>query len=64
MRYVVEKQSGSEWARVMDTETKQQVAKYNVLPKRGNPDGWGRADLHAAALNKATGQHARGEVQS
>ncbi len=54
MRYVIKKESGSEWARVMDTETGRQVAKYSVIPRRnsGMPSGWERAERHVAALNR------------
>lgn len=54
MRYVIKKESGSEWARVMDTETGTQVAKYSVMPRRnsGMPSGWERAERHMSALNK------------
>jgi hypothetical protein len=54
-RYVVKKESGSEWARVMDTQTGMQIAKYSVLPrKRSTRDGWKDAESHAARLNTKT----------
>jgi hypothetical protein len=53
-RYTVEKQSGSEWARVVDRKTGEQVARYSVMPrKRSQRDGWKDAEQHAARLNAA-----------
>jgi hypothetical protein len=53
-RYTVEKQSGSEWARVVDRQTGAQVARYSVMPrKRSQRDGWKDAERHAARLNAA-----------
>lgn len=46
-RYLVQKMSGSEWARIIDTQTGRQVAKYNVLKF----NGWNKADRRAATLN-------------
>lgn len=46
-RYIVQKMRGSEWARVIDTQTGRQVAKYNVL----SYNGWAKADRKAAILN-------------
>ena len=51
-RYVVKKESGSEWARVIDTQTGMQVCKYSVLPRRRSTrDGWDDAQRHAKRLN-------------
>lgn len=47
-RYIVQKMSGSEWARVIDTQTGRQVSKYNIL--KGN--GWNKADRRAETLNR------------
>lgn len=57
-RYVIKKESGSEWACVIDTETGRQVAKYSVLPRRhsGMPNGWERAERHKSALNRRADQ--------
>ena len=53
-RFVVKKEIGSEWARVIDTQTGMQVTRYNVMPrKRSTRDGWKEADNHAAKLNAA-----------
>ena len=53
-RFVVKKEIGSEWARVIDTQMGMQVARYNVMPrKRSTRDGWKEADNHAAKLNAA-----------
>ncbi len=46
-RFVVQKAYGSEWARVIDTKTMRQVAKYSVLKF----NGWEKAERRAAALN-------------
>lgn len=51
-RFVVKKESGSEWARVIDSQTGAQIAKYSVLPRRRSTrDGWKDAENHAAKLN-------------
>jgi hypothetical protein len=53
-RYVVRKEVGSEWARVVDTQTGMQIARYNVMPrKRSLRDGWKEARNHADRLNAA-----------
>lgn len=46
--YVVKKDSGSRYARVVHVPTGETVKRYDVL--RGN--GWADADRHCAALNK------------
>lgn len=57
MRYIIKKETGSEWARVIDTSTGRQIAKYSVMPRRNSriPNGWTRAECHAAALNQSAG---------
>jgi len=47
-RYIVQKMRGSEWARVIDTQTGRQVAKYSVLKR----NGWSKADRRAEILNE------------
>lgn len=63
MRYVIKKESGSEWARIMDTDTGREIAKYSVIPRRnsGMPSGWERAERHASALNKRAASGAGNE---
>lgn len=46
-RFIVQKMRGSEWARVIDTQTGRQVGKYSVLKF----NGWNKADRRAAILN-------------
>jgi hypothetical protein len=52
-RYIVQKHAGSEWARVIDTQTGRQVGKYSVLKF----NGWQKADNRAAILNRRAKQH-------
>lgn len=46
-RFVVKKESGSDLAKVVDTETQQIIKKYKIF----KGDGWSKAEKHCAALN-------------
>lgn len=45
--YKVYKESGSRYARVINTLTTVEIARYDVFKK----DGWNNADKHAKRLN-------------
>jgi hypothetical protein len=47
-RYVVKKESGSQWAYLRDTKTGSTVCRSNVLKK----DAWSKLDKHCARLNE------------
>jgi len=52
-RYYVRKESGSQWARVMDGTTGQVVKRFNVLTGLGKRNGWQQATALCARLNSA-----------
>ena len=49
-RYVVKKESGSQYAYVMDTARGVSIKRYDIFKPR---NGWNLADKHCAALNAA-----------
>ncbi|WP_074746421.1 hypothetical protein [Nitrosospira multiformis] len=53
LRYVVKKPSGSHYASVIDSETGKVIKRYRVTQVIRGIDGWGMADMHRDALNKA-----------
>lgn len=51
MRYIVEKTSGSGWARVIDTTTGKRVRSFNIFKGIGKNNGWARAEQMRDKLN-------------
>lgn len=52
-RYVVQKQSGSRYAYVKDTQSGRILGRYDILKGVGKRNGWNLADAHADRLNNA-----------
>lgn len=53
-RFYVAKESGSEWARVIDRSTGRQIKRFNVLRGDGKRNGWNQADELCRRLNEQT----------
>jgi hypothetical protein len=52
-RYVVKKESGSLYARVIDTKTDRIIRSFNILNGIGKNNGWKRALYLTERLNQS-----------